>query len=179
LSAVVDLPTPPCRRPPQSPRQSWNFRLFDIGDAGLCGGDATDGRHPLGCRCGGGDAGAGLRSAVSAIMATVTREWRTAASACAARFPRRELGGVDIDRKEHLAVSTVMADSTFALVKATPRGDATWTAYREPVAALRSRRISWLCSDATIDGPTQRLPAPNVIHALDGPDVPPCSLAAS
>src|SRR6267154_2246086 len=120
LSAVVDLPTPPLPEAPAITAAIPGISdCFDIGDAGLCGGRCDEtGGTPCACRCGGGAAEPGLRSAVSAIMATATPPW---------------------------------------------------PAYREPVAVLRSRRISWLCSDATHRAVLlKRLPAPDVIHALGG-----------
>src|SRR5258708_22390809 len=86
LSAVVDLPTPPLPEATAITAAIPGISdCFDIGDAGLCGGRCDEtGGTPCACRCGGGAAEPGLRSAVSAIMATVTPGIaRTAASACA------------------------------------------------------------------------------------------------
>jgi hypothetical protein len=68
-----------------------------------------------------------LRSAVSAIMATVTPGMaRTAASACARTLSQaRASAASTLIEKNTLPSVTVTADSTSALVKATPRGDAT------------------------------------------------------
>ena len=107
---------------------------FDIGD-----GRAL--RRPVRCdrlhamrrgawRCGaggGGGAAPALRSAVSAIIATVTPGMaRTAASACARTLSQaRASAASTLIEKNTLPSVTVIADSTLALVKATPRGDAT------------------------------------------------------
>src|SRR5205814_10261642 len=104
---------------------------FDIGEAAPCGGLCDDtGCTPCAWRCGGGDGAAalpGLRSAVSAIMATLTPGMaRTAASACARTLSQaRASAASTLIEKNTLPSVTVMADNTSALVKATPRGDAT------------------------------------------------------
>src|SRR6476661_1711595 len=85
LSAVVDLPTPPLPEATAITAATPGISAcLDIGDAGLCGGRCDDtGCTPCACRCGGGGGGAavpgdgeaaapGLRSAVSAIIATLT-----------------------------------------------------------------------------------------------------------
>jgi hypothetical protein len=68
-----------------------------------------------------------LRSAVSAIMAVVTPGIaRTAASACARTLSQaRASAASTLIEKNTLPSLTVIGDSTSALVKATPRGDAT------------------------------------------------------
>ena len=68
-----------------------------------------------------------MRSAVSAIMATVTPGMaRTAASAAARTLSQaRASAASTLIEKKTLPSLTVMADSTLALVKATPRGDIT------------------------------------------------------
>ena len=101
---------------------------FDIGDAGLCGGlcEAT-GATPGAWRCGGGGgADPAFRSAVSAIMATVTPGMaRTAASAWARTLSHaRASAASTLIEKNTLPSVTDIADSTLALVKATSRGDA-------------------------------------------------------
>src|SRR6266702_6311514 len=108
---------------------------LDIGDAGLCGGLCADtGCTPCAWRCGGaaapGDgevAAPGLRSAVSAIMATLTPGTaRTAVSACARTLSHaRASAASTLIEKNTLPPVTEIADSTLALVKATPRGEAT------------------------------------------------------
>src|SRR4051812_44632316 len=102
---------------------------FAIGEAGLCGGRCEEtGCTPGACRCGGVAAGEpGLRSAVSAIMATLTPGMaRTAASACARTLSQaRASAASTLMEKNTLPSEAVIADSTLALVKATPRGDAT------------------------------------------------------
>src|SRR5882762_5220091 len=130
LSAVVDLPTPPLPEATAITAAIPGISdCFDIGDAGLCGGRCDEtGGTPWACRCGGGDAAApGLRSAVSAIMATVTPGMaRTAASACARTVSHaRASAASTLMEKNTLPSEAVIADSTLALVKATPRGEAT------------------------------------------------------
>ncbi len=135
LSAVVDLPTPPLPDATAITAAMPGISdCLDIGDAGLCGGLCAE----TGCtpwlwlwswRCGGGAAAAGpaLRSAVSAIIAMVTPGMaRTAASAAARTLSqaRASLASTLIE-KNTLPSFAVMAESTPALVKATPRGDAT------------------------------------------------------
>src|SRR5712672_3636355 len=129
LSAVVDFPTPPLPEATAITAAIPGISdCFDIGDAGLCGGlcEETCGT-PCAWRCGGGAAEPGLRSAVSAIMATVTPGMaRTAASACARTVSQaRASAASTLIEKNTLPSVTVMADNTSALVKATPRGDAT------------------------------------------------------
>ncbi len=103
---------------------------FDIGEAGLCGGRwAETGGTPWAWRCGAGCGAAApaLRSAVSAIMAMVTPGMaRTAASACARTLSqaRASLASTLIE-KNTLPSLAVIGDNTPALVKATPRGEAT------------------------------------------------------
>src|SRR6266702_703043 len=129
LSAVVDLPTPPLPEATAITAAIPGISdCFDIGDAGLCGGRCDEtGGTPCACRCDGGAAEPGLRSAVSAIMATVTPGMaRTAASACARTVSQaRASAASTLIEKNTLPSVTVMADNTSALVKATPRGDAT------------------------------------------------------
>src|SRR5882724_3205715 len=132
LSAVVDFPTPPL---PEATAMTAAMPgisdCFDIGELGLCGGlcEETCGT-PCACRCGGGDGGAvepALRSAVSAIMATVTPGMaRTAASASARTLSQaRASAASTLIEKNTLPSPTVIADNTPALLKATPRGDIT------------------------------------------------------
>src|ERR1700726_2797564 len=132
LSAVVDLPTPPL---PEATAMTAAMpgisACLDIGDAGLCGGrcEAT-GCTPCAWRCGGGGGGSAapaLRSAVSAIMATVTPGMaRTAASASARTLSHaRASAASTLIEKNTLPSLTDIADSTLALLKATPRGDVT------------------------------------------------------
>src|SRR5882672_6061113 len=136
LSAVVDLPTPPFPEATAITAAIPGISdCFDIGDAGLCGGLCADtGCTPCAWRCGGGAVGApgdgeapGLRSAVSAIIAVVTPGMaRTAASACARTLSHaRASAASTLIEKNTLPSVTVIADSTSALVKAVPRGDAT------------------------------------------------------
>src|ERR1700704_1942354 len=133
LSAVVDFPTPPL---PEATAMTAAMPgisdCFDIGDEGLCGGLCDDtGATPGAWRCGGGGGGDGaapaLRSAVSAIMATVTPGMaRTAASAWARTLSQaRASVASTLIEKNTLPSLAVMADKTLALVKATPLGDAT------------------------------------------------------
>src|ERR1700688_2600804 len=130
FSAVVDFPTPPL---PEATAMTAAMPgisdCFDIGELGLCGGrcDETCGT-PCACRCGGGAAAEpGLRSAVSAIMVTVTPGIaRTAASASArTRSPARALAATTLIEKNTLPSLTDIADKTLALIKGTPRGDTT------------------------------------------------------
>src|SRR5258705_5382128 len=134
LSAVVDFPTPPLPEATAITAAIPGISdCFDIGDAGLCGGlcEETCGT-PCAWRCGGGGGGAAapaLRSAVKAIMATVTPGMaRTAASASARTLShaRASVASTLIEKKT-LPSFAVMADNTLALVKATPRGDLTLT----------------------------------------------------
>src|SRR5437762_48347 len=129
LSAVVDLPTPPFPDATAITAAIPGISdCFDIGDAGLCGGrcDETCGT-PCAVRCGGAAAEPGLRSAVKAIMATVTPGMaRTAASASARTLSQaRASVASTLIEKNTLPSLAVMADSTLALGKATPRGDLT------------------------------------------------------
>ena len=129
LSAVVDLPTPPL---PEATAMTAAIpgisACFAIGEAGLCGGrcDAT-GATPPGAGRGGGGVEPGLRSAVSAIMAAVTPGMaRTAASACARTLSQaRASAASTLIEKNTLPSVTETGDKTLALVKATPRGEAT------------------------------------------------------
>src|SRR5437879_10540432 len=131
LSAVVDFPTPPL---PEATAMTAAIPgisdCFDIGDAGLCGGrcDETCGT-PCACRCGGGTAAAepGLRSAVSAIMATVTPGIaRTAASASARTLSQaRASAASTLIEQNTLPSLTDIGDKTLAPVTGTPRGDIT------------------------------------------------------
>src|SRR5258705_5305015 len=138
LSAVVDFPTPPL---PEATAMTAAIPgisdCFDIGDAGLCGGrcDETCGTPWAGR--GGGAAEPGFRSAVSAIIATVTPGMaRTAASASARTLSQARASAASTLIEEHTLPSlTDIADRTLASVKATPRGDITF--------ARVSR--TWLC----------------------------------
>src|SRR6202022_1512826 len=130
LSAVVDFPTPPL---PEATAMTAAMPgisdCFDIGEPGLCGGrcDETCGT-PCACRCAGAAAAApGLRSAVSAIIATVTPGIaRTAASASARTLSQaRASAASTLIAKNPLPSLTDIADKTLALVKGTPRGDIT------------------------------------------------------
>src|SRR6478672_426911 len=139
LSAVVDLPTPPLPDATAITAATPGISAcLDIGEVGLCGGLCADtGCTPCAWRCGGGDGGAAapgaaaaapaLRSAVSAIMATLTPGMaRTAASACARTLSQaRASAASTLIEKNTLPSVTAIADSTLALVKATPRGEAT------------------------------------------------------
>src|SRR6266436_74753 len=103
---------------------------LDIGELGLCGGLCADtGCTPCAwrCGCGGGAAPPAFRSAVSAIIATVTPGMaRTAASACARTLSHaRASAASTLIEKNTFPSLTAMSDRTFALVKATPRGDVT------------------------------------------------------
>src|SRR5205823_12181557 len=103
---------------------------FDIGDAAPCGGRcAATGCTPCACRCGAGAGGGepGLRSAVSAIIAAVTPGIaRTAASACARTLSQaRASAASTLMEKNTLPSVTEITDSTLALVRGTPRGEAT------------------------------------------------------
>src|SRR5216683_2848706 len=129
LSAVVDFPTPPL---PEATAMTAAMPgisdCFDIGELGLCGGrcDETCGT-PCARR---GDAAAaepGLRSAVSAIMATVTPGIaRTAASAPARTLSQaRASAASTLIEKNTLPSLIDIADNTLPSVKATPRGDIT------------------------------------------------------
>src|SRR5712664_4852833 len=130
LSAVVDLPTPPLPEATAITAAIPGISdCFDIGDAGLGAGrcDETCGT-PCACRCGGGGAAEpGLRSAVSAIMATVTPGIaRTAASAPARTLSQaRASAASTLIEQNTLPSVTDIADKTLASVKATPRGDIT------------------------------------------------------
>ena len=140
LSAVVDLPTPPLPEATAMTAATPGISAcFDIGDAAPCGGRcAATGCTPreceCACRCGAGAADAnsglgepGLRSAVSAIIAAATPGIaRTAASACARTLSQaRASAASTLMEKNTLPSETEIADSTLALVKGTPRGDAT------------------------------------------------------
>src|SRR6476620_1925272 len=128
LSAVVDLPTPPFPDATAMTAATPGISAcFDIGEGPPCGGRCADaGATPPPGRCGGVPA-PGLRSAVSAIMAAVMPGMaRTAASACARTLSQaRASAASTLIEKNTLPSLTVTGDSTLALVKATPRGDAT------------------------------------------------------
>src|SRR4051794_40819198 len=104
---------------------------FDIGDAGPgCAGGrcAETCGTPWTWRCGAGAGAApALRSAVSAIIATVTPgRARTAASASARTLSHaRASAASTLIEKNTFPSLTAMSDRTFALVKAMPRGEAT------------------------------------------------------
>src|SRR5207248_7037694 len=105
---------------------------FDIGEGGdgwPCGGRCDEtGGTPGAWRCDcGGAAEPGLRSAVSAIIATVTPGIaRTAASAWARTLSHaRASAASTLIEKNTLPSLAVIADNTLASVRATPRGDAT------------------------------------------------------
>src|SRR4051794_37021810 len=130
LRAVVDLPTPPLPDATAMTAATPGISdCFAIGEAGLCGGRCEEtGCTPGACRCGGGAAGEpGLRSAVRAIMAALTPGIaRTAASACARTLSQaRASAASTLMEKKTLPSVTEIADSTLALVKGTPRGEAT------------------------------------------------------
>src|SRR5437867_9107808 len=135
LSAVVDLPTPPLPEATAMTAATPGISAcFDIGDGAPCGGrcaatGCTPGECACACRCGGGaaDGEPGLRSAVSAIIAAVTPGIaRTAASACARTLCQaRASAASTLMEKNTLPSVTEIADSTLALVKGTPRGEAT------------------------------------------------------
>src|SRR5436309_5140389 len=128
LSAVVDFPTPPLPEATAIMAAIPGISdCFDIGDTGLCGGrcEETCGTP---CALRGGDAAEpGLRSAVSAIIATVTPGIaRTAASAWARTLSQaRASVASTLIEKNTLPSLTDIADKTLASVKATPRGDIT------------------------------------------------------
>src|SRR6185436_475894 len=137
LSAVVDLPTPPLPDATAMTAATPGISAcLDIGEAAApCGGrcaetGCTPGECECECRCGAGaDAGdPGLRSAVSAIIAAVTPGIaRTAASALARTSSHaRASAASTLIEKNTLPSVTEIADSTLALVSATPRGDATF-----------------------------------------------------
>src|SRR3954470_6932422 len=130
LSAVVDFPTPPL---PEATAITADMPgisdCLDIGEpAADCAGARCDetGGTPWACLAGAA-AAPGLRSAVSAIIATVTPGIaRTAASASARTLSHaRASAASTLMEKNTLPSLTAMSDRTFALVKATPRGDAT------------------------------------------------------
>src|SRR6266853_109467 len=128
LSAVVDFPTPPL---PEATAMTAAMPgisdCFDIGEPGLCGGRCDETCGTPCARRGGGAAAAepGLRSAVSAIMATLTPGIaRTAASASARTLSQaRASAASTLIEKNTLPSLTDIADKTSASVKATPRGD--------------------------------------------------------
>src|SRR5947208_3148633 len=132
--AVVDLPTPPFPDATAiTALMPGISACLDIGEPGGCWCGCWCGRWPPPGCCGGGalcGAAAGapaLRSAVSAIIATVTPGMaRTAASACARVLSQaRASAASTLMEKNTLPSPAVIADSTSALVKAVPRGDAT------------------------------------------------------
>src|SRR5476649_2803562 len=104
---------------------------FDIGeaDAGCCGGRCVEMcGTPCACRCGAAAGAApALRSAVSAIIATVTPGIaRTAVSASARTLSQARASVVStLIEKNTLPSLTAMSDRTLASVRATPAGDAT------------------------------------------------------
>src|SRR6478735_5539908 len=138
LSAVVDLPTPPLPDATAITAATPGISAcLDIGEAAPCGGLCADtGCTPCAWRRGDGGAAAlgggevaapALRSAVSAIMATLTPGMaRTAVSACARTLSQaRASAASTLIEKNTLPSLTVTGDSTLELVKATPRGELT------------------------------------------------------
>src|SRR4051794_40746939 len=102
---------------------------LDIGEPPAdCAGARCDetGGTPWACLAGAA-AAPGLRSAVSAIIAAVTPGIaRTAASACARTLSQaRASAASTLMEKNTLPSVTEIADSTLALVRGTPRGEAT------------------------------------------------------
>src|SRR6266849_2418930 len=129
LSAVVDFPTPPLPEATAITAAIPGISdCFDIGDTGLCAGrcDETCGT-PCAPRRGGGAAEPGLRSAVSAIIATVTPGMARTAASASARTLSQAWASVasTLIEKNTLPSLTDIADKTLASVKATPRGDIT------------------------------------------------------
>src|SRR5215475_10260104 len=151
LSAVVDLPTPPL---PEATAMTAAMpgisACLDIGFCPPCGGRCEDaGCTPpcawrYGCGTGGGVAEPGLRSAVSAINATVTPGMaRTAASACARTLSQaRASAASTLMEKNTLPSGTVIADSTLAWGKATPRGDITLQRESRPCCCVTLPGVS-------------------------------------
>ncbi len=166
LSAVVDFPTPPL---PEATAMTAAIPgisdCFDIGDAGLCGGrcDETCGT-PCALRGGGGAAAEpGLRSAVSAIIATVTPGMaRTAASAWARTLSQaRASVASTLIEKNTLPSLTDIADRTLASVKATPRGDITLARVSRTCCCVTLNAHLLIVSDAThMSGPAQKATEP-------------------
>src|SRR6202165_3574545 len=145
LSAGVDFPTPPLpEATAMTAAMPGNSDCFDIGDIGLCGGRCDEtGGTPCAWRCGGGAAAEpGLRSAVSAIIATVTPGMaRTAASAWARTLSQaRASAASTLIEKNTLPSLTDIGDKTWASVKAMPPGDIT--------LARVSRTCCWLTLNA-------------------------------
>ena len=204
LSAVVDLPTPPLPDATAMTAATPGISdCLDIGEAAApCGGrcaetGCTPGECECECRCGAGaDAGAGdgdpgLRSAVSAIIAAATPGIaRTAASACARTSSHaRASAASTLIEKNTLPSVTEIADSTLALVRATPRGDATfgeaiknlllrYTHYTSP-EPLRFRlrtRLYFLVFDALSDRP--KTPSPFGRDPFGIRKADPCRIAA-
>ncbi len=124
----------------------------------------------------------GLRSAVSAIMATVTPGMaRTAASACARTLSQaRASAASTLIEKNTLPSVTVIADSTLALVRATPRGDATLARASRTCCCVTL--TAHLLTDFRMRPIERSRPkgylAPTSSARSSGAD-PPCSLAAS
>ncbi len=116
ISACLDIGILPALR-----RTMRGGRLYAA--MGMAGGMAMRLRRGTG----GGAAEPALRSAVSAIIATVTPGMaRTAASACARTFSQaRASAASTLMEKNTLPSEAVIADSTSAWGKATPRGDIT------------------------------------------------------
>src|SRR5882757_9594254 len=132
LSAEVDLPTPPLPEATAiTAATPGSSDCRAIGDWPPCGGfwawtGCTPGVPRLGVG-GGGGAVPPLRSAVSATITVVTPGIaRTAASASARTDSQaRASAASTLIEKNTLPSVTVIADSTLALLKGTPRGDAT------------------------------------------------------
>src|SRR5579863_272931 len=144
LSAVVDFPTPPLPEATAMTAETPGISAcLDIGEGAPCGGRwlATFGT-PCAWRDGGGDGGEapGLRSAVSATMATLTPGMaRTAVSAAARTLSQvRASVASTLIEKNTLPSLTAIGDNTPALVRATPRGEATLA------------RTSWTCCCVTL-----------------------------
>src|SRR5262249_50087624 len=130
LSAVVDLPTPPLPDATAITAAMPGISACrDIGEpAGLWGCPREDkGGTPCPGRRGAPCGAAGLRSAVSAIIAAVTPGMaRTTLSACA-RTPShaRASWASTLIEKNTLPSLTVIGESALVSVSATPLGDAT------------------------------------------------------
>src|SRR5215218_6962148 len=187
LSAVVDLPTPPLPEATAMTAATPGISAcFDIGEAAPCGGrcaetGCTPGECECAWRCGAGAAAGdpglgapGLRSAVSAIIAAVTPGMaRTAASACARTLSQaRASAASTLMEKNTLPSAAVIADSTLALVRGTPRGEATLAkASRTCCCVTLTKYLLEPCPDGNQDRgllkalQRKRLPRSDVIRA--------------
>src|SRR6516164_8087274 len=169
LSAVVDLPTPPLPEATAITAETPGISAcLDIGECPPCGGRwAETFGTPCAGRCDGA-AAPGLRSAVSATMATVTPGTARTAVSAAARTLSQARASVasTLIEKNTLPSLTVIGDSTPALVRATPRGEATLARASRTCCCVTPTAHLLVTSGCAVA--LKRLSAAHVVSAFDG-----------